>query len=190
MQSESWRGSVDSFVLLFRSQSIAATPDREVKRKWSISASTDYLNKTNKDNYMVRSNPIGLVEPSVKRDGYAVGSREGSVYRSSGNINVTKGSRAGSEAREDPPTGWQAGRRASTSDIKGSGIRNGGNLAEPSVKSHNFCMPFGSGKTGGGFVKKRTSKTVNQSAQQITESKLQSKRERNRTISGETTTAG
>lgn len=44
---------------MVRSQSVAATPDREVKRKWSISASTDYLNKTNKDNYMVRNNPIG-----------------------------------------------------------------------------------------------------------------------------------
>ena len=42
-----------------RSQSVAATPDREIKRKWSISASTDYLNKTNKDNYMCRNNPIG-----------------------------------------------------------------------------------------------------------------------------------
>ena len=42
-----------------RSQSVAATPDREVKRKWSISASTDYLNKTGKDNYMARNNPIG-----------------------------------------------------------------------------------------------------------------------------------
>ena len=168
---------------------MAATPDREVKRKWSISASTDYLNKTNKDNYMVRSNPIGLVEPTVKRDGYAVGSREGSVYRSSGNLNITKGSRAGSEVREEKPAGWQAGRRASTSDIKGSGIRTGGNMVEPSVKSQNFCMPFGSAKGGGGFVKKR-SKTVNQSAQQITESKLQSKRERNRTISGESSTKG
>ena len=38
---------------------MAATPDREVKRKWSISASTDYLNKTSKDNYMARNNPIG-----------------------------------------------------------------------------------------------------------------------------------
>ena len=83
---------------------MAATPDREIKRKWSISASTDYLNKTNKDNYMVRSNPIGLVEPSVKRDGYAVGSKEGSVYRSSGNLNISKGSRAGSEVREDKPS--------------------------------------------------------------------------------------
>ena len=188
-----------------RSQSVAATPDREIKRKWSISASTDYLNKTNKDNYMVRNNPIGnlkirtlpnmiiqiisgLAEPSVKRDGYAVGSREGSVYRSSGNVNVTSGnSRAGSELRDAPPGGWQSGRRASTSDIKGSGIRTGGNLVEPSVKSQNFCMPFGSAKANGGFVKKRSKQVVqNQSAQQITENKLQAKRERNRTISGET----
>jgi len=172
-----------------RSQSVAATPDREIKRKWSISASTDYLNKTNKDNYMVRNNPIGLAEPSVKRDGYAVGSREGSVYRSSGNVNVTSGnSRAGSELRDAPPGGWQPGRRASTSDIKGSGIRTGGNLVEPSVKSQNFCMPFGSAKANGGFMKKRSKQVVqNQNAQQITESKLQAKRERNRTISGETT---
>lgn len=45
--------------IFVRSQSVAATPDREVKRKWSISASTDYLNKTSKDNYMARNNPIG-----------------------------------------------------------------------------------------------------------------------------------
>merc|ERR1711963_1031639 len=84
--------------------------------------------------------------------------------------------------------GWQSGRRASTSDIKGSGIRTGGNLVEPSVKSQNFCMPFGSAKANGGFMKKRSKQVVqNQNAQQITESKLQAKRERNRTISGETT---
>merc|ERR1711892_1376280 len=70
-----------------RSQSVAATPDREIKRKWSISSSTDYLNKTNKGSYMARNNPIGLAEPSQKRDGYAVGSREGSMYRSTGNVN-------------------------------------------------------------------------------------------------------
>ena len=34
---------------------------------------------------MARSNPIGLAEPSVKRDGYAV-SRDGSFYRSSENM--------------------------------------------------------------------------------------------------------
>jgi len=183
-----------------RSQSVAATPDREIKRKWSISSSTDYLNKTNRGSYMARNNPIGLAEPSVKRDGYAVGSREGSMYRSTGNVNVssgTVGSRAASEAKDIPNGNWQ-GRRASTSDIKGSGIRVGGNLVEPSSKP-NMCMPFGSSNKTGGYMKRRVNKTVQQSsqstttqetntvsAQQITESKLKAKRERNRTISGET----
>merc|ERR1719471_23948 len=93
-----------------RTQSVAATPDREIKRKWSISASTDYLNKTNKDNYMCRNNPLGLAEPSVKRDGYAVGSREGSMYRSTGNLNVSSGvagSRAGSESKDLPKGNWK-----------------------------------------------------------------------------------
>merc|ERR1719312_1852194 len=183
-----------------RSQSVAATPDREIKRKWSISSSTDYLNKTNKGSYMARNNPIGLAEPSVKRDGYAVGSREGSMYRSTGNVNVSRGtvgSRAASEAKDIPTGNWQ-GRRASTSDIKGSGIRVGGNLVEPSSKP-NICMPFGNGAKSGGYMKRRVNKTVQQSsqssstqethtAQQITESKLKAKRERNRTISGETRT--
>merc|ERR1711892_1338735 len=191
-----------------RSQSVAATPDREIKRKWSISSSTDYLNKTNKGSYMARNNPIGLAEPSQKRDGYAVGSREGSMYRSTGNVNVasgTVGSRAASEAKDIPTGNWQ-GRRASTSDIKGTGIRVGGNLVEPSSKP-NMCMPFGSSNKSGGYMKRRVNKTVQQSsqssssqviqngiqemssltasAQQITESKLKAKRERSRTISGE-----
>ena len=34
-----------------------------------------------KNSSQVRNNPLGLAEPSVKRDGYAVGSREGSMYR-------------------------------------------------------------------------------------------------------------
>jgi hypothetical protein len=193
-----------------RSQSVAATPDREIKRKWSISSSTDYLNKTNKGSYMVRNNPIGLAEPSVGRDGYAVGSREGSMYRSTGNVNVSRGtvgSRAASEAKDIPKGNWQ-GRRASTSDIKGSGIRVGGNLVEPSSKPQpNMCMPFGSSNKSGGYMKRRVNKTVQQSsqssstqviqngiqemntltasAQQITENKLKAKRERNRTISGD-----
>eukprot|EP00091_Calanus_sinicus_P011643 TRINITY_DN2626_c0_g1_i1.p1 TRINITY_DN2626_c0_g1~~TRINITY_DN2626_c0_g1_i1.p1 ORF type:complete len:570 (-),score=137.78 TRINITY_DN2626_c0_g1_i1:1892-3601(-) len=192
-----------------RSQSVAATPDREIKRKWSISSSTDYLNKTNKGSYMVRNNPIGLAEPSVGRDGYAVGSREGSMYRSTGNVNVSRGtvgSRAASEAKDIPKGNWQ-GRRASTSDIKGSGIRVGGNLVEPSAKPQpNMCMPFGSSNKSGGYMKRRVNKTVQQSsqssstviqngvqesntltvsAQQITENKLKAKRERNRTISGD-----
>merc|ERR1711892_1545306 len=196
-----------------KSQRVAATPDREIKRKWSISSSTDYLNKTNKGSYMARNNPIGLAEPSVKRDGYAVGSREGSMYRSNGNLNVasgTVGSRAASEAKDIPKGNWQ-GRRASTSDIKGSGIRVGGNLVEPSSKP-NMCMPFGSSNKSGGYVKRRVNKSqmvqkssqssssqasvelqngiqeinnLTVSAQQITEDKIKSKRERNKTISGD-----
>jgi len=187
-----------------RSQSVAATPDREVKRKWSISSSTDYLNKTNRGSYMCRNNPIGLAEPSVKRDGYAVGSREGSMYRSTGNVNVssgTVGSRAASEAKDIPNGYWQ-GRRASTSDIKGSGIRVGSNLVEPSSKAQP-CMPFGNANKSGGYVKRRVNKnqsvqkssqssvetqemnSSSSTAQHITENKLKSKRERNKTISGD-----
>ena len=101
------------------------------------------------------------------------------MYRSSGDLNVSSGSqrsRAGSEVKDGPPGGWQSGRRASTSDIKGSGIRTGGNMVEPSVKTQNFCMPFGSAKAKGNFVQKKTKQVVNQSAQQITENKLQAKR--------------
>merc|ERR1719234_1351823 len=112
---------------------------------------------------MVRSNPLGLAEPSVKRDGYAVGSREGSMYRSTGNLNVSQGvagSRAGSESKDLPKGNWKE-RRASTSDLKGSGIRVGGNQIEPSAKP---CMPFGSGAGGGGNVVRR--RQVNKSSQQ------------------------
>jgi len=137
--------------------------DREAQNgQWAISASTDYLNKRSKD-FMVRSNPLGLAEPSVKRDGYAVGSREGSMYRSTGNLNVSQGvagSRAGSESKDLPKGNWKE-RRASTSDLKGSGIRVGGNQIEPSAKP---CMPFGSGAGGGGGVVRR--RQVNKSSQQ------------------------
>ena len=75
----------------------------------------------------------------MKRDGYAVGSREGSMYRrspllnrkfplspkltlifSTGNLNVSSGvagSRAGSESKDLPKGNWKE-RRASTSDLK------------------------------------------------------------------------
>ena len=68
---------------------------------------------------MIRSNPIGLPEPSQKRDGYAVG-RDGSFYRSSEHLASGQSSRAGSEARDAPPANWRADRRRS------SGIRLGG----------------------------------------------------------------
>ena len=55
-----------------------------------------------------------------------------------------------------------------------------------------MCMPFGSSNMTGSYVKRRVTKSTqqstqeNSSAQQITENKLKAKRERNRTISGET----
>ena len=52
------------------------------RRNSAISGSQEHLNNFNKPNLMVRSNPIGLAEPSNKRDGYAVG-KDGSFYRSS-----------------------------------------------------------------------------------------------------------
>jgi len=39
-------------------------PTGSVGRKWSISSSMDYINKTGKGNYAVRSNPIGEVGSS------------------------------------------------------------------------------------------------------------------------------
>merc|ERR1719449_244365 len=57
------------------SHSVTATPDREVTHRWSLASSTDYLNsKSQAGNFMVRNNPLGLAQPSIKRDGYAVGS--------------------------------------------------------------------------------------------------------------------
>ena len=43
------------------------------------------LHQIKQAKFMIRSNPIGLAEPSIKRDGYAVG-KDGSYYRSSENI--------------------------------------------------------------------------------------------------------
>ena len=56
---------------------------------------------------MVRSNPIGLAEPSVKRDGYAVG-KDGSFYRSSEHLFENKVSQANSrESSEAPEGNWR-----------------------------------------------------------------------------------
>ena len=48
----------------------------------------EYLWQTKKSDYMVRSNPIGLAEPSQRRDGYAVGGLGGGggLYRSTEQI--------------------------------------------------------------------------------------------------------
>ena len=55
------------------------------RRNSTVSGSQEQLNSYKKPSLMARSNPIGLAEPSVKRDGYAV-SRDGSFYRSSENM--------------------------------------------------------------------------------------------------------
>ena len=73
----------------------------------SRSGSNEYLNQTGKKNFMVRSNPIGLAEPSVKRDGYAVG-KDGSFYRSSEHLFENKTSQPSSRASSEAPDGnWR-----------------------------------------------------------------------------------
>ena len=75
--------------------------------KLSRAGSTEYLNQTEKKNFMVRSNPIGLAEPSVKRDGYSVG-KDGSFYRSSEHLFENKVSQANSrESSEAPEGNWR-----------------------------------------------------------------------------------
>ena len=80
---------------------------------------------------MARSNPIGLAEPSVKRDGYAVGRDDGTLYRSTGNLSMVGGSGRARSAAATPDRdvgggggGWK-GRRASASDIKGESSEAG-----------------------------------------------------------------
>ena len=73
----------------------------------SRSGSIEHLNQTGKTNFMVRSNPIGLAEPSVKRDGYSVG-KDGSFYRSSEHLFENKTSQPSSRASSEAPDGnWR-----------------------------------------------------------------------------------
>ena len=83
---------------------------------FSFLGSQDNLNKFNKPNLMVRSNPIGLAEPSVKRDGYSVG-KDGSFYRSSENLfeNKAKNGRSASATPDRELGNWKDQRRSSTS---------------------------------------------------------------------------
>lgn len=164
----------------------------------------------------MRSNPIGLAEPSVKRDGYAVG-KDGSMYRSTGNLNMAGGtgtsrttSRATSENRDSG--NWKERRSSVTST---SGFRSGGNLAEPSGKPPvQSFMPFGNGSNAThkrqfkiSKTQKTSTSTSSQSssqviqhgiqeinslttaADQITETrqnKMRSKRDRNKSLSEDT----
>ena len=54
--------------------------DPQTSRRNSILGSQEHLNNFVKPNLMVRSNPIGLAEPTNKRDGYAVG-KDGTFFR-------------------------------------------------------------------------------------------------------------
>ena len=75
--------------------------------RMSRTTSTEHLNNTEKKNFMVRSNPIGLAEPKVKRDGYAVG-KDGSFYRSSEHLFENKTSNSTSRASSEAPEGnWR-----------------------------------------------------------------------------------
>ncbi len=89
----------------------------------SLAGSQEYLNQTKKSDFMVRSNPIGLAEPSIKRDGYAVG-KDGSFYRSSEHIYADSAARSTARASSATPEGesdWRS-RRASTGST-GSMVR-------------------------------------------------------------------
>jgi hypothetical protein len=63
-------------------------------------------------------------------------------------------------------------RRASSSDVKGTGIRIGGNLIQPgSAKPPaSFSTPFGlasgASASGGGYLKRKASRNVQQTAVQ------------------------
>jgi hypothetical protein len=60
-------------------------------------------------------------------------------------------------------------RRASSSDVKGTGIRVGGNLIQPgSAKPPaSFSTPFGLGSgASGGYLKRKTTRNVQQTVQQ------------------------
>ena len=99
---------------------------------------------------MVRNNPIGLPEPSVKRDGYAVG-KDGSFYRSSENL-FENGAKNGKSTSATPDRefnghgNWKdQQRRSSTSSTgSGSGVRAGGGLIETGRPVKQSFLPFGS----------------------------------------------
>ena len=136
--------------------------DTQTQRRDSVtsgmsrSGSQDYLNQTAKKNFMVRSNPIGLAEPSVKRDGYSVG-RDGSFYRSSEHLFESKTNQSKSRASSETPESgsWRERRRSSASST-GTGIRLGGGLIETGkpASSAKVFMPFGTATVTPSYLKK------------------------------------
>lgn len=120
-----------------------------------LSQSMEYLHNTSKRNFMARSNPIGLAEPSIKRDGYAVG-KDGSFYRSSEHIFADLTSNGRSRASSSTPdrdigTGGLKGtkqRHSSLSNLSGVGIRPGAGLISTGKRNNvHMFMPFGQSST-------------------------------------------
>ena len=110
--------------------------------------SQDHLNNFAKPNLMIRNNPIGLPEPSVKRDGYAVG-KDGSFYRSSENLfeNGAKNGESTSATPDRDLNGYgnrKDQRRSSTSSTgSDSGVRAGGGLIQTGRPVKQNFLPFG-----------------------------------------------
>jgi hypothetical protein len=124
------------------------------RRNSAVGGSQEQLNNFKKPSLMARSNPIGLAEPSIKRDGYAV-SKDGSFYRSSENMFENKPQKQigtpqwnngrSVSATPDRETGnWKDQRRSSTSSTSsGTGVRSGGGLIETGKPVKQSFLPFG-----------------------------------------------
>ncbi|CAF2740650.1 unnamed protein product [Lepeophtheirus salmonis] len=122
----------------------------------------EFTNVTNNSNFMVRSNPIGLAEPSNKKDGYAVG-KDGSLYRSSENLYISSTRDSSKERsssislRENGSGNWKE-RRSSWSTTVSTGIGLGRGLIETGKPAKSIFMPFGSTK---GVIKSYLQKHMN-----------------------------
>ncbi|XP_059096418.1 putative uncharacterized protein DDB_G0277255 [Tigriopus californicus] len=111
----------------------------------------EYLHNTSKRNFMARSNPIGLAEPSI-----AVG-KDGSFYRSSEHIftNLSSNGRTRASSstpdRDMGPGGLKATkqRHSSLSNLSGGvGIRPGAGLISTGKRNNvHMFMPFGESST-------------------------------------------
>ena len=129
-----------------RTQSIGDV--QMTSRKLSVSpasGSSQEIAKMKKTNLMVRSNPIGLAEPSVKRDGYAV-NKNGTMYRSSEHIfaesTSLRSSRLSLAVADD---GWNSNRRSSlpSPSVEGGMVRFGSGLISTGKQVTKVIMPFG-----------------------------------------------
>ena len=116
------------------------------RRNSKTHGSNENLAQFSKPALMIRSNPIGLAEPSVKRDGYAVG-KDGSYYINSEHVfenRVTNGRSVSATPDRDLQYKQRDSRRASTSSVSsGTGIRVGGGLIETGRPVTQSFLPFG-----------------------------------------------